>query len=409
MIIRSLPRKTASFRQLYRYINRDQTIPYSVLWNLNTHNPYNQKKILEQFYDNAQLLSKGKRRNFLYHEIISMNLASGVALDHQMQALRDLALKYVQGRGQNLLAYGRMHLEGKNLHIHLMLSANELENTRRHYLSKSSFESLKKQCEQYLQQRYPELKQPVIFCKEVTEKPNKSRQREYEYTRRTGKKTKKQVVKEILSDLLEQKRNCSLQDLLKDHGFTLYQRGKHFGIIYEGTKYRIATLGLRESFSESVSRPKEPQPTHTHEEQEAETPQESRSSSRDRDNMHRIYEKMKQQEQAMQDIEQRMRDLLDDHFEGEEFSVSSDGRSIYVGVAGKTFEEPFTPNDLENWRTGCSEFLDKKLQPLVQKMDEALWKEKYAQSEQQREVQRSEQQREVQRSKHNYEQPDLEL
>ena len=341
MIVRSLPRKTASFRQLYRYINQDQTIPYSILWNLNTHNPYEQEKIVKQFYNNADLLTKGKRRNYLYHDIISMTLAPGVPLDHQMQALRDLALKYIQGRGQNLLAYGRMHLKGKNLHIHLMLSANELGKKTRQYLSRNEFGELKKQCERYIHQQYPELKQPVIFCKERTEKPNKSRQREYEYTRRTGKKTQKQQIKEILADLLEQDRSSPLKQHLKAHNFEIYQRGKHMGVVFDGTKYRLGTLGLREAFAESLSRPvrtstgKDPEAPSSYTEQ----PQPNQTHTQT--NMNKIYEEMKrQQEQKLEEecdkrataFKRNLREALKRAFPDRKFRVYRALNSIAVEI-----------------------------------------------------------------------------
>jgi hypothetical protein len=360
MIIRSLSRKTASFRQLYNYINRDQTIPYSILWNLNTHNPYHQKKILEQFYENSALLAKGKRRNFLYHDIISVTLQSDVPMDHQMQALRDIALKYIQGRGSNLLAYGRMHLEGKNLHIHLMLSANELEQEKRHYLSKSAFADVQKQCEQYMQQRYPELKQPVIFCKERTEKPNKTRQREYEYSKRTGKKTKKQQVKEMLADLLEQERSQPLKSYLNDHDFELYQRGKHIGVIYDGTKYRLGTLGLREAYAESLSRPVKAQSSPVKEENRpdissSETPQ---NETRTQSNMNKIYEEMKKQQERMLEeecekritaCERELNEALKLYFPNHEFKVYRELNSICVEMFGEHRSIHFSTEEMQDF------------------------------------------------------------
>ena len=255
MIIRSLSRKSASFRQLYHYINRDRTIPYSILWNLPSHDAFEEKRILETFYENAQLLKKGKKRNLLYHEIMSILVEPNVPLEAQMQALRDLALKYIQARGQNLLCYGRMHLEGQNLHIHLMISANELNQEKRFHLTSSEFEQVKVQCEQYLQQKYPELRQPVIFQKEQTRSPNKTRQREYEFTRRTGQKTQKQQVKERLQTLFQAERESSLESLLKREGFELYRRGKHHGVVYRGRKYRMGTLGLEEQFFDALRKP----------------------------------------------------------------------------------------------------------------------------------------------------------
>ena len=82
-----------------------------------------------------------------------------------MKALQDLCSKYLQVRGKDLLGYGRMHLEQGHIHMHLMLSSNGMNQRKRHRLEKGEFRRIQKDCEQYLLQTYPALKQEPVYTK----------------------------------------------------------------------------------------------------------------------------------------------------------------------------------------------------------------------------------------------------
>ena len=250
-----MSRKNASFARLYDYMHRDDGS--FVSWNL--RHPLNRGQVLEQFHRNAELLRKNARCNVFYHEIVSLQYRRDVPLDRQMKALHDLTNKYLSMRGTRLIGYGRMHLEQGHLHMHLMLSANELNQEKRHWLTKADFREIQQQCERYLHQNYPDLKQPVIYL-DGKEKIS-TRQREYEYTRRTGKPSRKQQVRDRLAAVLAMEYSGSLAAYLEAYGFDLYQRGKHVGVIYQGTKYRIKTLGLQQELEQARSVVPKPEPT----------------------------------------------------------------------------------------------------------------------------------------------------
>ena len=71
MIIKSLSRATKSFEGLYNYLTRDKN---SILNTFNLYATAQQKEtLIKEFLDNAAHLKKAKGKNYLYHEIISLN------------------------------------------------------------------------------------------------------------------------------------------------------------------------------------------------------------------------------------------------------------------------------------------------------------------------------------------------
>jgi len=262
MVIKSMSRKKVSFAQLYDYINSHDEVPYFVSWNLNLQNHMDRERVLNQFYQNARLLQYRKNGNALYHEIISFKYTPGVPLNRQMKALHDVTVKYLQARGNHLLSYGRMHMSQGHLHFHVMLSSNELYQSKRHRLSTHEFNQIRVQCERYLQQNYPELKQPTIYDREQTPNPTQAKNREYEFKKRTGKQTKKEQMREHLLELLLNVPNQDVEQWLRLHGFEPYKRGQTFGVTYNGKRYRFTTLGIQEEFLKARNQEPEPTPVY---------------------------------------------------------------------------------------------------------------------------------------------------
>jgi REP element-mobilizing transposase RayT len=162
-----MSRKSTSFAQLFDYMNRAQNKGDALSWNIHG---MSRSQMLQSFYDNAALLRSHAKGNILYHEIISLKHCPSVSIERQQKALYDLAHKYLASRGKDLLGYGRIHVEKGHIHMHLMLSSNELSKSKRHRLSKEAFRVIQQQCELYIQQTYPELEQQTIYTKNYTKK-----------------------------------------------------------------------------------------------------------------------------------------------------------------------------------------------------------------------------------------------
>ena len=203
MIIKSLSRKSTSFAQLFDYMNRATSKGDSLTWNLHGQS---RSQILEDFYENASQLRSHAAGNSLYHEIISLKHNPSVSLERQQRALYDLVCKYLSSRGKDLLGYGRVHFEKGHLHMHVMLSANPLNSSKRHRLTKAEFRKIQQQCEQYIQQAYPDLDQPSVYVKEPPQQEAQSPQSKPHSKRREELEDLANYYQQVDADLDEPER-----------------------------------------------------------------------------------------------------------------------------------------------------------------------------------------------------------
>lgn len=249
MIIKSMARKEQSFAQLYDYITRDQAFEY---YYRHTHNFIRQNRsgIIQEFHRNAELLRRRKNSNYLYHEIISITRSKQISEQRQKEILHEIVAQYVQSRAKNCLVFGGLHDEKENnLHFHLMISANQLNDRKRYRLSKKQFSEVKKGLESYVLEKYPELEQEKLITKEKNWA--KSSNKEQELKRRTKQPSQKDQMREKLRGLfLLASSKQQFFELLSTHELSLYVRGKHIGIINEssGKKHRLNTLELMNDF-----------------------------------------------------------------------------------------------------------------------------------------------------------------
>jgi len=164
MIIKSLSRATKSFEGLYNYLTRNTD---SLLNTFNLYaTPQQKEALIKEFLDNAKHLKKAKGKNYLYHEIISLN-PSSLPLQEQQHILTDLVSKYISLRAENNLTFTALHKDKDHLHIHLMISANELEGNKRVRLSKKEFSTIQKELETYLNTTYPQLGKTTHYNKDL--------------------------------------------------------------------------------------------------------------------------------------------------------------------------------------------------------------------------------------------------
>ena len=87
MILKSLSRKNRSFFQLITYMDDEKADKHS---ELHRHCfTRGHKRLAGEFVENSKFLKSRKDGNYLYHEILSIDLKEGVARDHAKECLRD--------------------------------------------------------------------------------------------------------------------------------------------------------------------------------------------------------------------------------------------------------------------------------------------------------------------------------
>ncbi len=246
MIIKSMSRKTPSFHQLIRYIDHVQDAGAPIHHNLVEKSP---TAIQTEFQTNARLLPPRKNGNILYHEVLSFGEKDSAHLSPAI--LEDLTRTYLEKRAPHALAYARAHFDTDSPHVHLMLSANNLESTKRLRLSKKQFRKVQKEVEEYQKQQYPFLEHSLAQGKRKTAAPRISREERERARRGEQKPTRKEEVRQLVSTVLEKAPSgtACYQHLLS-LGLKLYKRGNLVGIEEKknGRKYRLKTLGLAETF-----------------------------------------------------------------------------------------------------------------------------------------------------------------
>lgn len=254
MIIKSMAYKDANFRKLYDYIQRKAVGDSCVLRNFTLCDDQDPEPIMAQFQENVSLLPSRKNGNLFYHEIISIQPKAGISMERHLQALHDLAHHYLDQRAQGHLAFGRVHSEPGNIHIHLMVSANALESERRHRVPKGKLIAIQRDCERWLNASFPELHQGFIYNKMAPGRESLSRQ-ESERLKRTQQPSRKEALSRELARLFEKTgAEGEFTQSLRTAGMEFYQRGRTAGVVFEGKKYRLKTLGILDNYEAAKSR-----------------------------------------------------------------------------------------------------------------------------------------------------------
>jgi len=248
-----MARKHATFDQLYTYINSKARDEQFIIRNLFVGDPNNKKKIVSDFIKNSNLLFKRKNGNILYHEIISIKKDMKISLEKQKDILQDIAEKFLDERAQNLIVFGRIHIEAHHLHYHLMLSSNECGKKKRYRLAKVEFSKIQKNVEQYLQQTYPEFQQQVVYTKKTPLEKVKS-DKEYQVKKRKSVTKKEKLITTLETIFTQSKSKQDFLEAFKHYNLSIYQRGKHTVIQDGERKHRLKTLGLESAYHKMQER-----------------------------------------------------------------------------------------------------------------------------------------------------------
>ena len=207
------------------------------------------------FQANASHLPVRRNGVALYHEILSISRASALAEDEQKRILKQIAEDYIAARAPLSMAYGVLHDDqAKQLHYHLVISANGLADKKRQRLSKAEFNAIKQDLERQVLRDYPELEQKVAMNRTAKEKLSRPADA---LQRRTGEIPQRDAVKGMLSELLA---TChsrqELNERLKAADLELYMRGTTVGIVNlaTGRKHRLKSLGVDDTHDIALRR-----------------------------------------------------------------------------------------------------------------------------------------------------------
>jgi hypothetical protein len=282
MIIKSLSRKAkkfssstgkgrgrSPFETLIKYMERgiQDEDGKAVLWhNLYADERTNYEDILREFESNAERLRERKNGNVLYHEILSFSGGyDHIRDDDLLRMIADIGQEYLNARASRQLGYGVIHRNTDHIHLHLMISSNDVGKTDRVRLSKKEFSTVQKDVEAIVLARYPELAQTKIYDKPRAKERLKTDVHEQAMRARTSAPSRKEALKAKMHQLFEQSGSIEeMSRLFQKEGMSFYTRGKSVGVLVRDadgkeTKHRLGTLGVEEHYLSSLARFSRPQ------------------------------------------------------------------------------------------------------------------------------------------------------
>lgn len=262
MIIKTLSRKGNDFKKAISYVdrNRDET-EKSAQFDTNYRIYHNiignsKQEAIQAFKENYKYKPKRKNSNGMYHEILSFHRDDPVT----QKAIEDIGQEYIRIRSTNSLVYGAIHTDKEHIHLHLIISSNEVASPKASRLTKKQFHEVRKDIEKYQQKHYPELTRSLVYVTKEKEKKctpkqqHSSQQEKYiqlkkrlEEESKTQNRRRKVTDKERIFVYLYQsmERADTLEQFyenVKKQGLEIYQRkDKPTGIILNNRKYRFVT------------------------------------------------------------------------------------------------------------------------------------------------------------------------
>lgn len=263
MIIKSMARKAPTFGQLIAYIGRDAGDSPTISHNL-YHSGENERLVEMQFRENHRKLPARKNGNALYHEIIAIEPQPHLSQEEIEKRLHWIAMLYMERRAPNQLAWGKVHNDTDFPHVHLMVSANSVQSSRRVRLSRKEFAEVQRKTEEAARHLYPELRLAPVYAKAHEKTGVAITKSEGEAIHRTGKPSRKQQVAKEVKRLMDQHADIGQLDIaLGKVGFSLARRGSNYVLQEQATgrRYRMKTLGLGDDIERIAKtiKPKEPE------------------------------------------------------------------------------------------------------------------------------------------------------
>lgn len=253
MIVKSISRKTRSFRELLAYISKPAQKGPLWLHNLPASRS-DPESVARQLEENAKLLRRRRNGNVLYHEILSFSLVDGGRID--LAIAESVTRRYLELRAPYALAAARTHFNTSCPHVHMVISANELGSTDRLRITKGRFETIKLQLTSFVRERFPQLERSGEDLRGGNA-PRDSRAEQERRRRGEVRPSRKQVLRDQVAAVLSAAlsgEDCYRR--LLAIGLRLYKHGSSIGIEEATTstrrRYRLKTLGLDLEFERAM-------------------------------------------------------------------------------------------------------------------------------------------------------------
>lgn len=202
---------------------------------------------LREQFERSGVRAKG--RTGLFHQILSWKSSDTPHLT--LEIIEDCVRHYLDLRNPEASALSVGHFGDGDGHYHVHVISNGVKfDGKSNRLSRAAFRSIVREMNEYQKSKYPQLTSVIDIG------TGKSKSNGKYWMERTGRTSKEELVKALLDDALKSAVTKSeLIEFLKKEGVDYYERGsRSAGVIWEGTKFRLSTLGYSDGVRELENR-----------------------------------------------------------------------------------------------------------------------------------------------------------
>lgn len=247
MIIKSLSRKTPSYKQLIDYVLKEQNCParpgferFVLTHNLRT----DRSQWHHEFEENESLrIRNHPRRVYCYHDVVSFSSMDSEALTGEM--LKTFADEYCRLRGIGLsVAVPHYNGQGNNVHLHIVFSGTEYQTGKALRISRGDFARIKREMQELQRTRFPELRHSLVD--HGKKEKIRASEKETQFAKRTEELPEKEQFRQIVERYLPIAASAEeFREVLEQEGLAVYMRGGRLqGILSSKSKrkYRFTSL-----------------------------------------------------------------------------------------------------------------------------------------------------------------------
>ena len=158
MIVKSLSRKSGTnqlLRYIFRYIFNESALGINATILKHNIRSKDITGFIKEFKANAAMRAHTRSNQVaVYHSILSWsNIDSHLITDEMVKAM---VKQFIKLRGANNLYVGAIHKDKSHVHVHLAVSATQL-NGKSSRISQKEFANIKLALDAYQRQQYPQL------------------------------------------------------------------------------------------------------------------------------------------------------------------------------------------------------------------------------------------------------------
>ena len=250
MIVKIKLHKKPAFRKLLEYIlnDKDRLFDKSGKSFVTTQNLRGRSIEDWEMQLKANEIHRQRKRSdsvYLSHEILSWHKED--AKNITLEKMEEMTREYIRLRSSKGMYVAAPHFDKEHYHVHVLVSGIEYKTGKGMRLSKTALTKLKKEIQQYQQEKFPELSNSIVAYGKKSVLP-KTSEKEYQLKYRVGRETEKEKVLTKINACYKKANSKEFFfQLLNESGLKTYERGgKITGVVHGKYKFRFMRIGITE-------------------------------------------------------------------------------------------------------------------------------------------------------------------